>query len=149
MVDRDGVEPPEHNTTHLQCAPLPLTVYLSICNNKPYNERDSNPISLRRVSINRYATLVLIGVGKFPNKGGPVYRPDYSQLLVKLPDGLLTIRLSRICGLPPIALGRLFLHRTIFCVAAQSASLVENMGFEPICFPLCKRGNHPKQFHSP
>ena len=27
--------------------------------------------------------------------------------------------------------------------------LVENKGFEPFWFPLCKRGKHPKHFHSP
>ena len=27
--------------------------------------------------------------------------------------------------------------------------MVENKGFEPFWFPLCKRGKHPKHFHSP
>ena len=31
VVGRDGVEPPETKSMHLQCTPLPLTVYLSIC----------------------------------------------------------------------------------------------------------------------
>ena len=31
MVGRDGVEPPEPEATDLQSAPLPLTVYLPIC----------------------------------------------------------------------------------------------------------------------
>lgn len=31
VVGRDGVEPPETKSMHLQCTPLPLTVYLPIC----------------------------------------------------------------------------------------------------------------------
>ena len=31
----------------------------------------------------------------------------------------------------------------------RSQSLVDRIGIEPICHPLCRRGKHPKHFHGP
>ena len=41
--------------------------------------------------------------------------------------------------LPPMALGKLFLHIPVVCVAAQSAFLVDQMGVEPTNLLLARQ----------
>ena len=38
---------------------------------------------------------------------------------------------------------------TLYPLSYEAKTLVDRIGIEPICNPLCKRGKHPKHFHGP